>query len=31
MPREKTAGTSDEWGRVVERINAALPGMLPTN
>lgn len=31
MPRERTAGTSDEWARVVGRINAALPGMLPTN
>jgi DNA-binding MurR/RpiR family transcriptional regulator len=31
MPREKTAGTPDEWGRILERINAALPTMLPTN
>ena len=31
MPRERAAGTPDEWGRIAARINAALPGMLPTN
>jgi DNA-binding MurR/RpiR family transcriptional regulator len=31
MPREKTGGPADEWGRIAARINAALPAMLPTN